>query len=380
MSTECVSCELELNNDIMGMGVRAALYAQIVLAWVMSLYWPDTFVKNSRAAYMTATAVLVSSLIEWKKNEELSLLDGIVVTLMSGMMVIFVVVSGTTREEPKPNPSHPSQSQADSNNSSPDPTGAPTNNISNSPTAQSTTAQNVSSPNTTPQPAQTAPPASHQSTAEQQAAAKASDCPKPCPPRSYTQWFIRFCFVNLWGGFCFSLWDDPVHFGLEGAKANCTTNGEVILWVFGAEVQATNPGIRIAALVLVSILYFFALCSLFFTLEDILDPVYNFLSSVSWSLKKDNTTQRGTGPIPLHQNPVINKIHYFLHLFAFGTLAYLIVSTELTIRRNDKQNTMMEWSYGQVIALILLFQQFNDLCSTHVESREKREEMLERRR
>jgi hypothetical protein len=49
----------------------------------MSLYWPDTFVKNSRAAYMTATAVLVSSLIEWKKNEELSLLDGIVVTLVS---------------------------------------------------------------------------------------------------------------------------------------------------------------------------------------------------------------------------------------------------------------------------------------------------------
>ncbi|CAE6372048.1 unnamed protein product [Rhizoctonia solani] len=377
-------CELELNNDIMGVGVRAALYAQIVLAWGMSLYWPDTFVRNSRAAYMTATAVLVSSFIEWKKRE-LSLLDGIVVSLMSSMMIIFIVVSGTTREVAEPSPNQSIQ-VAPTNAGIPDETSAPaadsqsssaiplTNLTSQPPSAQLTNTYHANSPIVTPQPVQPAPvpaPTLQQSTAENQAAAHASGSAQLRPRRSYTQWFIRFCFVNLWGGFCFNLWKDPAHFGLKGPKINCTTNNNVTIWVFGVEVQAVSSGIRITALVLVSILYLVALCSLFFTLEKILGPIYDFLSAMS--LKRGNTVQRATGSRPLHENPVINNVHYLLHFFAFGTLVYLITSTEMTIRRNDRKNATAEWSYGQIIALILLSQQFNDLCSTHIETREARQ-------
>ncbi|GAB1525865.1 E3 ubiquitin-protein ligase ubr1 [Rhizoctonia solani] len=376
-------CELELNNDIMGIGVRVALYAQIVLAWGMSLYWPDTFVRNSRAAYMTATAVLVSSLIEWKKQGS-SLLDAVVVSLMTSIMIIFIVVSGTTREKIKITSGQSSQDTSTgtgTNSGTRDQTSIPTDNpqpsstiTSNAPqpsAVQPGNTQHANASSTTPNSTQPAPSTPQQSIAGQKAAVHTAESSSLRPRRSNTQWFIRFCFVNLWGGFCFNLWNDPAHFGLQGPKANCTTNNDVIVWVFGVDVKAVSPGIRITALVLVSILYFVAACSLFFTLENVLDPVYNFLATIS--LKKDNTTQPTIGSRKLHQDPIINKIHYFLHIIAFGTLVYLVVSTEMTIRGNDKKGATMGWSYGQVIALILLSQQFNDLCSTYIDNKEARQ-------
>ncbi|KAG8733421.1 hypothetical protein FRC11_006380 [Ceratobasidium sp. 423] len=393
MSEECISCVLDLNNDIMGIGVRVALYAQIILAWFMSLKWPDTFVKNSRASYMIATSLLVASLIQWK-TQTLSVLDALVVSLMTGMMVIFIVVSGTSREEVKPSASRSSQTTPE--NASTDPTQAsmlpnstpPSDTPPSTPqpaltrhrssqtlTTRSTSVQPAGSPVTFPQTAHLPPPSVQQQTAEQQAAAQASD-PEPSykPRTSNTQWFIRFCFVNLWGGWCFNLWNDPAHFGLEGPRANCTTNYDVIIWVFGQEVQAVSSGMRIVALVLVSILYFVAICSLFFTLEDILVPVVEVARSIS---PKSNTTPRVVTPGSLHNDPVVNRIHYLLHLFAFGILLYLLISVEMTIRKNDKEGAMMQWSYGQIIALILLLQQFMDLCSRYVEGREEQESVKE---
>ncbi|KAH7330587.1 hypothetical protein B0J17DRAFT_678711 [Rhizoctonia solani] len=399
MSEQCVSCELELNNDIMGIGVRAALYAQIILAWLMSLKYPDTFVKNSRSAYMTATALLVASLIEWK-TQSLSLLDALVVSLMSSMMTIFIVVSGTSREKADPTPDQPPQTTSTSTNPSTTPpeAGTPPDSTRPSSTPPPATQQNTSqypttststqptgSPAAIPQVAHITLPSVQQQTIEQQATAQASDPVEPGykPRRSNTQWFIRFCFVNIWGGWCFNLWNDPAHFGLEGLKANCTTNNDITIWVFGVEVHAITPWLRIAALVLISVLYFIATCSLFFTLEDILEPVlrmFRFLGGLFTI-----TSPKGGNDAPglptqrsLHEDPAINSVHYLLHFFAFGTLLYLIISTEMTVRNNDKEREMMEWSYGQVIALILLLQQFMDVCSTFIEGREESQMREER--
>ncbi|KAG9092670.1 hypothetical protein FRC07_011608, partial [Ceratobasidium sp. 392] len=71
-------CCLSLNPDITGIGVRVALYVQILLGWVVSYKWPDTFAKNARTAYMTAIALLIAAFIQWKTQQQLSLLDGIV--------------------------------------------------------------------------------------------------------------------------------------------------------------------------------------------------------------------------------------------------------------------------------------------------------------
>jgi hypothetical protein len=84
---------------------------------------------------------------------------------------------------------------------------------------------------------------------------------------------MQFCFVIFWGAWSFNLWRDPAHFGLRGRKAVCLTNYEVTLFIFGREVHATDPGMRNAALALVSIGFFIALCSLFFNLEQVMYPV-----------------------------------------------------------------------------------------------------------
>ncbi|CAE6530075.1 unnamed protein product [Rhizoctonia solani] len=351
----------------MGIGVRAALYAQIIFAWGMSLKYPETFVKNSRASYMIATGLLVASLIQWKTHD-LSILDAVVVSLVTSMMIIFIVVSGTTREAAKSTASQPNQNQSGQDQ--------PSQDQSNQNSAQANTPNaNSQAPSTSP-PTQTNQPTppNTQPTTEQPATPESKTLQ---PRKSITQRFILFCFVNLWGGFCFNLWSDPVHFGLkaEKVKSNCT-NDEIAVWLFGVEVQAINPELRIAALVLVSVLYFVALCSIFFTLENVLEPAIKMLRFIgslftAESPKSGSATPQPTASRSLHEDPVINRVHYLLHIFAFGTLSYLLVSTEMTIHRNG--GTKMVWSYGQVIALILLLQQLMDVCSTIVEAREERE-------
>ncbi|CAE7108332.1 unnamed protein product [Rhizoctonia solani] len=105
--TNC-DCILKLNPDITGVGVRVALYVQILLGWTMSLIWPHTFVENSRAAYMTALALLIASFIELT-TQTLSLLDGLVVSFITTMMITFAIASysrlpapGDASQENKP--------------------------------------------------------------------------------------------------------------------------------------------------------------------------------------------------------------------------------------------------------------------------------------
>ncbi|EUC65688.1 transmembrane protein, putative [Rhizoctonia solani AG-3 Rhs1AP] len=85
-------CLFELNPDITGIGVRVALYVQILIGWFMSLIWPDTFVENSRVAYMTALALLIASFIELT-TQTLNLLDAIVVSFITTMMITFAIAS-----------------------------------------------------------------------------------------------------------------------------------------------------------------------------------------------------------------------------------------------------------------------------------------------
>ncbi|KAL5640586.1 hypothetical protein ACGC1H_001159 [Rhizoctonia solani] len=58
----------------------------------MSLIWPKTFVENSRAAYMTALALLIASFIELTTHT-LNLLDAIVVSFITTMMITFAIAS-----------------------------------------------------------------------------------------------------------------------------------------------------------------------------------------------------------------------------------------------------------------------------------------------
>ncbi|KAB5593549.1 Transmembrane protein [Ceratobasidium theobromae] len=296
MSDTC--CELQLNPDITGIGVRAALYAQIVLGWAVSLIYPDQFVKNSRTAYMTAIALLIASFIQLT-TQNLSLLDGLVVSLTTTMMITFSVAS------------YPSKRRVN---------------------------------------ASTGP--------------KTADTEE-----SWSRWFMQFCFVIFWGAWCFNMWRDPAHFGLKGEKAACPTNYSVTLWVFGREVNATNPRMRNAALAIVSIGFIIALCSLVISLEKAMSPIL-YLAGKIWDEKRARA--------PAYENPILQNIHYFLQTVAIVTLIYLVAATEKTIDNNDVAKQADNWSYGQTIALILLLQQVMDVFSTFVDKMEDKEEEEEK--
>ncbi|CAE6466266.1 unnamed protein product [Rhizoctonia solani] len=210
MDGENCACVLKLNPDITGIGVRVALYVQILLGWIMSLIWPDTFVENSRAAYMTALALIIASFIELTTHS-LSLLDGIVVSFITTMMIVFAIASYARIPAP-----------GNSGNASQD-----------------------------------------------GKLGERSVDEKP----SYTRWFMQCCFVVFWGAWCFNMWRDPAHFGLKGEKANCDTNYNITINIF-TQVHATDPSVRNAALALVAIGFFIALLSLFVTLEQFLLPVF----------------------------------------------------------------------------------------------------------
>ncbi|KAJ1310694.1 hypothetical protein OPQ81_009220 [Rhizoctonia solani] len=162
------ACQGKLNPDITGIGVRVALYIQILVGWFASLIWRETFVKNSRTAYMTALALLIASFIELT-TQSLSLLDGIVVSFTTTMMITFAIASYSRLPD------------------------------SNEPITVNGDIQT-----------------------------KSVDSQK-----SFSRWIMQCCFVVFWGAWCFNMWRDPAHFGLKGDAVNCDTNYKVIIQLFG---------------------------------------------------------------------------------------------------------------------------------------------------
>ncbi|KAG9093373.1 hypothetical protein FRC07_011474 [Ceratobasidium sp. 392] len=226
-------CCINLNPDITGIGVRVALYVQILLGWGISLIWPDTFARNARTAYMTATALLIAAFIQWR-TRDLSLLDGIVVSLISTMMITFAISSSPTR-------SSTTQSQQ------------------NAPSADSTTEVD--------------------------------------PNKSFSRFLTQIFFVAFWAAWCLRMWQDPERFGLEKTSPECDINNRIMIVVFGREIQATDPRMQRAATALVSIGLIIAVGSLFISLEDLLSPLIKWVTSTANNANpsNDNVSNTVTG-------------------------------------------------------------------------------------
>ncbi|KAG8685011.1 hypothetical protein FRC12_002857 [Ceratobasidium sp. 428] len=289
-------CCLKLNPDITGIGVRVALYVQILLGWAVSYYWPDTFAKNARTAYMTAIALLIAAFIQLT-TQDLSLLDGIVVSLITTMMITFSISSSPTRA-------------------------------------------NVQ---------------------KQQSEQESDEAHEVDPNASFSRFLTQIIFVGFWAGWCLNMWKDPMHFG--PGSPTCAVNEQVTITLFGREIHATDPRMQHAALALVSIGFVIAFLSLFISLESLLNPVINLIR------KDDGTTRRRLDSQGRPEDRILKWVRRSLQALSLGTLIFLIVSTESTIKKNDREQSSNDWSYGQTIALILLLQQLMDVCSTYVEKK-----------
>ncbi|KAG9098089.1 hypothetical protein FS749_004722 [Ceratobasidium sp. UAMH 11750] len=84
------------NPDISGIGVRVAIYAQTFISMMVASLLPyheKAFRDTSRNSYVVSGSLIIASLIAWKTNN-LSLFDGLIVTMLTTIMTAFVTVNG----------------------------------------------------------------------------------------------------------------------------------------------------------------------------------------------------------------------------------------------------------------------------------------------
>ncbi|KAF8604157.1 hypothetical protein BDV93DRAFT_109109 [Ceratobasidium sp. AG-I] len=83
------------NPDISGVGVRIAIYVQTILSMSVASFMPHNdkaFRDISRNSYVMSGSLIIASIIAWKRNQ-LSLFDGLIVTMLTTTMTAFVTVN-----------------------------------------------------------------------------------------------------------------------------------------------------------------------------------------------------------------------------------------------------------------------------------------------
>ncbi|QRV90021.1 transmembrane protein [Ceratobasidium sp. AG-Ba] len=88
--------QITANPDISGIGVRVAIYAQTFISMLVASWLPyheKAFRDTSRNSYVVSGSLIIASIIAWKSGE-LSLFDGLIVTMLTTIMTAFVTVNG----------------------------------------------------------------------------------------------------------------------------------------------------------------------------------------------------------------------------------------------------------------------------------------------
>lgn len=140
---------------------------------------------------------------------------------------------------------------------------------------------------------------------------------------------------------------------------------------------------RNAAIALISFGIVIAVGSLFLTLKMFLDPV---LSLFDPSGLKDLSEHYNLGmfilfiasSVPRVFPSALWYIRSSLQNMFLGTFIFPVVLTKQTIRRNDFEKTTTDWTYEQMVVVILLFQQIIDIGSTYTEKQENKQSESER--
>ncbi|KAG9084055.1 hypothetical protein FRC07_013726, partial [Ceratobasidium sp. 392] len=102
MNTTCVADDLvdmcnavTSNPDISGIGVRTAIYTQTLLNIISSSFMPNNniaFRDTSRNTYVLSFSLIAASISQWKHGG-LSLFDGIISTMLTTLMTVFVTLN-----------------------------------------------------------------------------------------------------------------------------------------------------------------------------------------------------------------------------------------------------------------------------------------------
>ncbi|KAF8600132.1 hypothetical protein BDV93DRAFT_608898 [Ceratobasidium sp. AG-I] len=85
------------NPDISGLGVRVAIYVQTLLSMGVASLMPyndKAFRETSRNSYVVSGGLIIAAIIAWSRDE-LSLFDGLIVSMLTTIMTAFVTVNAS---------------------------------------------------------------------------------------------------------------------------------------------------------------------------------------------------------------------------------------------------------------------------------------------
>jgi len=89
----CLGDIIDSNPDISGIGVRTSIYAQAIIGMIVSTFWPndmEAFKDVARTSYITSFSLILAALIQSQTGDGLSLIDGLIVTMLTTLMTTFV--------------------------------------------------------------------------------------------------------------------------------------------------------------------------------------------------------------------------------------------------------------------------------------------------
>ncbi|KDQ50992.1 hypothetical protein JAAARDRAFT_544321 [Jaapia argillacea MUCL 33604] len=194
------------------------------------------------------------------------------------------------------------------------------------------------------------------------------------------------------GIFGIIVWARVSSFGLDMTK--CEDNHGVMFVIFGKSIRATNPALRILAIMLFGFL-------LVYTLLVVALKVYGKVTSKSRRptsghaplssanpppdmpvlvrevsmMKKENSTSMGESTVEMEmvRRPSASLTHHrgvIQSCLAFVTpqqlivtipyLIYLIITTEQILLRNHLQDQSNQWTLGQTIAMLMIISVMTD--------------------
>jgi len=84
------------NSDISGVGIRIAAYVQTIISMCVASFLPyneKAFRDTSRNSYVMSGGLIIAAIIAWKRGQ-LSLFDGLIVSMLTTIQTAFVTVNG----------------------------------------------------------------------------------------------------------------------------------------------------------------------------------------------------------------------------------------------------------------------------------------------
>lgn len=142
------------------------------------------------------------------------------------------------------------------------------------------------------------------------------------------------------------VYSNPSSFGGVANAVECPNSGFIFV-VFGQSISATNPGLRIFAML-------FFIWSAFEIIRENRGALALFILRLFFAPKEAFQSSKRWEP-----SKVGPKRRIAINLLTIGLMIYLLVTTEQIIARNELSTVANVWTFGQILPLVMLLDQLS---------------------